>query len=54
MWKMLKKSRAEAKKACHVAAKFGVTDLTVEAYDIVLIQQLEEWELIGKANCKKL
>lgn len=43
---------ADAKKACQVAAKLGVTDLTVEVYDILKIQQFEEWMLIGKANCK--
>ena len=45
---------ADAKKACAVAAKFGVTDLKVEAYDILQIQQSDEWTMIGKANCKQL
>ena len=43
---------AEAKKACQIAATFGITDLKVEVYDILKIQQFEEWMLIGKSSCK--
>lgn len=43
---------AEAKKACQIAATFGITDLKVEVYDILKIQQFEEWTLIGQSSCK--
>ena len=41
----------EAIKACSIAAKYGVTNLIVELYDITKIEKNDEWELIGKARC---
>ncbi|MGB0467818.1 MAG: hypothetical protein ACPGF7_09860 [Pontibacterium sp.] len=43
----------DAEKACKIAARFGVTKLKVEIYDVLLIQQSDDWELIGSAACNK-
>lgn len=44
---------ADAKKACSIARKLGVTELAVEVYDVLSIQSAKEWNLIGRADCRK-
>ncbi|WP_027856147.1 hypothetical protein [Marinobacterium jannaschii] len=41
----------DAVTVCKIAKEHGVTDLLVEIYDIVEIQQNDNWTRIGSANC---
>jgi len=44
----------DAITVCSIAKEHGVTELLVEIYDILEIQQSDNWVRIGSANCAAL
>lgn len=43
----------DAQKACQIALDNGVPRLKVEVYDLLKIQQEDDWKVIGSAGCQK-
>ncbi|PIE23505.1 MAG: hypothetical protein CSA60_04395 [Neptuniibacter caesariensis] len=41
-----------ANKACQVLKSKGVTTVSVEVYDVVKIQQEDDWEKLAASNCQ--
>jgi hypothetical protein len=42
-----------AADVCGLLRRQGITDTSVEVYDLDKIRQSEQWDLIGRASCKQ-
>lgn len=42
---------ADAQRVCQLLNKYGVTPATVHVFDVLKIQNDDEWEQIGGARC---
>jgi hypothetical protein len=43
----------DARRVCHILDKYGVTPATVQVFDVLKIQNEDNWDQVGAAVCSK-